>query len=147
MSHYSPESGHLEQHHDGILHALKVHIVGDDTPPKAPHHRAPHRRERKAVATRTVVLTAAAPVQNLVNHEPNRTELYLVVADNPVVVCDSYGQATDPNNVVASIPNPNGVYLPVSAVPYCLPTTDPLWIVCAAYPTRVGVMNYSAADD
>jgi hypothetical protein len=138
---YQPE------HHDGILHALKVHIVGDDTPAKAPHHNAPHRRERLAIATRTVVLTSASPVQSLVNHEPNRCELHLVVTDNPVVVCDSYGQANDAANQAANLPNPNGAYLPVATVPYVLKTTDPLWITGAVYPTRVTVLNYSYAPD
>lgn len=136
-----------EQHHDGILHALKVHIVGDDTPPKAPHHAAPHRRERLALATHTLTLTAATAVQNLVNHEPNRCKLMLVVPDNPVVVCDSYGQATSPANLVVGLTNPEGALLPVSAVPYELPTTDPLWVVAASYPTRVTVLNYSYAPD
>lgn len=147
MSEYEYREAAPPPHHDGILHALAVRIVGDETPAKKPHPDAPHRRERKAVATHTVVITAGAPIQNLVNHEPNRSELHLVVSDNPIVVCDSYGQACDPANQVANLPNPNGTYLPVAAQPYVLPTTDLLYVVAAAYPTRVGILNYSYAPD
>lgn len=144
MNEYAPD---LEQHHDGILHALKVVLVGDETPAKAPHQNAPHRRERLAIATHTVTLTAANPIQNLVNHEPNRCKLQLIVPDNPVVVCDSYGQACDQANQTAGLLNPNGGLLPVSAYAYELPTTDLLYVTAAAYPARVTVLNYSYAPD
>lgn len=135
------------EHHDGLLHALYVHIVGDDTPAKHPHPAAPHRRERLAISTHTIVLTAANPVQALANHEPNRKELRIQSADNPVVLCDNQGQALDPANQVSGLPNPNGALLPVTQTPWEIQTTDALYVAAATYPSRVVVINISYAPE
>jgi hypothetical protein len=86
-------------------------------------------------------------VQILVNHEPNRKELRVLSADNPVVICDSYGQANDPANQVVGLPNPNGALLPVTQSPWELPTTDQMWVAAASFPSRVVILNFSYAPD
>lgn len=122
---------------------VRVHIAGSDLQQDI----ALQRPKRLAISPRTVVLTAAAPFQFLCGQEPYRAMVKILVTDNPVVLCDSQGQANQPGNLAAGLTNPEGAYLPVATTFYDIPSTDQLWVVAAAYPTRVTIVGVSYAED
>ena len=112
---------------------LDVHIVsgtvnvGDKRPKEC---RASHK---------TVVLNAANPTYNVAGYDPARKCVSINVLDNPVVLSDSIGQASDLANTTGTMINPNGRLLAVSnGSEYYVETQDELWLSTNVYPTRVG---------
>lgn len=88
---------------------------------------------------RTAVLTAANPTYNIAGFDPARKCIAINVMDNPVVLTESTGQASDLSNTTGTLANPNGRILPVSnGSEYYLETQDELWLSTNTYPTRVG---------
>lgn len=120
---------------------VRVHIAGSDLVAAVAKERPP----RLAIATHTISLSATNPILALCGHEPNRTLVQLLVLDNPVVICDSYGQATSAANTSAALLNPEGSVLPVSTNLYDIPTTDELWVTAPTLPARVTVILISEA--
>lgn len=111
---------------------IPVHVVSGtvDIGPKRP-------KERRA-SHRTIVLTAANPTYNIAGYDPARKCISINVSDNPVVLSESIGQASDPANTTGTLANPNGRLLGVSnGSEYYLETEDELWLSAATYPTRV----------
>jgi len=97
------------------------------------------RPKENRVSHRTAVLTATNPTFNIAGFDPARRCININVLDNPVVLCSSIGQASDPANTTGSLATPNGRLLPVSnGSEYYLETQDELWLAAATYPTRVG---------
>ena len=89
---------------------------------------------------RTAVLNAANPTFNVAGFDPIRKCVILNVLDNPVVLSESTGQASDLANTTGTLINPNGRLLPVSnGSEYYLETQDELWLSTNTYPTRVGI--------
>ena len=96
--------------HVDTIPPLDVHIVGGtvDVGTKRPKEcRASHR---------TAVLTATNPTYNIAGYDPARKCISINVLDNPVVLSESIGQASDPANTsaVSALANPNGRLLPLS---------------------------------
>jgi hypothetical protein len=61
----------------------------------------------------TVVLTAGQPVQNLLPRDPDRLQATIIALDNPVVIAESLAKAESVANQTASVPAPQGGFLPV----------------------------------
>jgi len=100
------------------------------------------RPKENRASHRTAVLTAANPTFNIAGYDPARKCVSLNVLDNPVVLTESTGQASDQANtaVANAFGNPNGRLLPVSnGSEYYLETQDELWLSANTYPTRVGI--------
>lgn len=129
-------------HVDEML-PIRVHITGTDVVAPA---AAAKRQKRLTLSPHTITLTAQNPFMSLCGQEPNRTLVKVLVTDNPVVLCDSAGQAGQLPNTVAGLTNPEGAYLPVSTIFYDFPTNDQLWVAAAVFPTRVTVVLVSEAD-
>lgn len=66
-------------------------------------------------------------VDQLLPEDPLRVRATVWASDNPVVLCHSIQQAADKSNQVASVPNPNGTYLPV-ALPVVLSGTAQMFV-------------------
>lgn len=118
----------------GEYQAVKVHVIKDDTkePEKEP------RREEYRVSHRTIVLTAANPAQMIAGYDPKRDSLHITVADNPVVITSSTGQANDIANLTIGLAAPNGRYVPIENPEIIVPGPDEVWVSGPTYPTRVG---------
>lgn len=97
------------------------------------------RPKENRASHRTAVLTAANPTFNIAGFDPARKCISLNVMDNPVVLTNGTGQASDTSNTSGTLATPNGRILPVSnGSEYYLETQDELWLSAATYPTRVG---------
>lgn len=118
----------------GEYQAVKVHVIKDDT--KEPAHE-PRRKEYR-VSHRTIVLTAANPAQMMAGYDPKRESLHITVADNPVVITSSTGQASDAANTTGTLATPNGRYVPIENPEITVPGPDEVWVSGPTYPTRVG---------
>jgi hypothetical protein len=82
-----------------------------------------------------------ANIANILEQDPQRKEAEIIVNDNPVVLCHTFRQTQDPANQVATIPFPNGSYLPIGTS-VTIKGTGPIWVVATtvATPTRVSVI-------
>lgn len=97
------------------------------------------RPKENRASHRTAVLTAANPTFNIAGFDPARKCISLNVMDNPVVLTNGTGQASDTSNTSGTLATPNGRILPVSnGSEYYLETQDELWLSAATFPTRVG---------
>lgn len=94
------------------------------------------------VTFRTVTLTAANPVQQILNLDPLRIRAWLLPKiDNNVVLCHSISQAQDPANADPMLTAPNGAYVSAAlTAPVPIPGTAPVWCVGNTFPTRVGLI-------
>lgn len=88
---------------------------------------------------KTIVLSAGVnATYNIAGYDPARKCISINVLDNPVVLSDSIGQASDLANTTGTMLNPNGRLLPVSnGSEYYIETQDELWLSTNVYPTRV----------
>ena len=112
---------------------LDVHVVSGTV------NVGEKRPKECRVSHKTVVLNAANPVYNIAGYDPARKCITLNVLDNPVVLADSIGQASDLANTTGTMLNPNGRLLGTSnGSEYYLETQDELWLATNVYPTRVG---------
>ena len=97
------------------------------------------RPKESRVSHKTVVLNAANPTYNIAGFDPARKCVTINVLDNPVVLSDSIGQASDLANTTGTMINPNGRLLAVSnGSEYYVETQDEIWLSTNTYPTRVG---------
>lgn len=97
------------------------------------------RPKENRASHRTAVLTAANPTFNIAGFDPARKCISINVLDNPVVLTNGTGQASDTSNTSGTLATPNGRILPVSnGSEYYLETQDELWLSAATFPTRVG---------
>jgi hypothetical protein len=118
-----------------------VHITGTDVPPPVQY------RERYSTETRTIVITAAEPVQKLVDQDYNRTEFWIQPLDFDATICHSKAQAQAAGNVPAATQSfPDGGYIPKTNPQLSGPFKghDDMWIVsggnASPYPNRVTVI-------
>jgi len=71
--------------------------------------------------------------------DPLRKDASILAVDNPVVVCHSHQQLTDPANQVSGVPFPQGAYLPAGSS-LTVTGTGPCWVVATvAAASRVSV--------
>lgn len=96
-------------------------------------------KQRRAIQPRTIVLTAANPVKVLLAADVSRKLVQVIAAGNPVVLCESESQAEDPNNSVATLPNPEGFLLPVG-VRIPIDTSEQMWVTAQAFPAQVSIL-------
>jgi len=82
-----------------------------------------------------------ANIANILEQDPQRKEAEVYVNDNPIVLCHTYRQTQDPANQVATVPFPNGAYLPAGAS-ITIKGSGPMWAVATtvATATRVAVI-------
>ncbi len=121
--------------------SVLVHITGSDVATDIAKTRA----RRVAVSCHTHVLTASNPYVQIANQELNRQTIVITCLDNPVVLCDSNGQAQDAANQSAGLATPNGALIPINN-PYPVTTTDMLWVATGTYPSRVSTTITSYAE-
>ena len=93
--------------------------------------------------TFATVVVASAGSFNLFEQvcmlDPLRKEVSILAVDSPVVVCHTVAQAVNPANQIASVPFPQGAYLPVG-VSLTLGGTGPVWVAATvATASRVSV--------
>ena len=119
---------------------VRVHITGSDV-----DTTAPRRTHGLIIVTRTIVLTAANPVQDLASYDPAREYLLLQVFGNNAVLCSNNSQATDAANQASGLPNPNGTLLTTGQV-IPVKAINRLWVAAAAYPTQVSVIIAHRAE-
>lgn len=109
----------------------------------------PPAYRRKALRTRTLILTTDNPIQDLLPQSEARCEAWLIqCGDNDVIVCHTKSQASAPSNQVATPPNPSGALIVKGiAFPVPITTNDRTWVTAAAFPTRVSVVEVVYASD
>lgn len=94
------------------------------------------------VTTRTVLLTTANAVQQILPQDPLRVMAWLLPKiDNNVVLCHSLTQAQDPANADPALAAPNGALVSAAltaAIP--VPGTQAMWMAGNTFPTRVGLI-------
>lgn len=115
---------------------VPVHVVSADVPLGTP----PASRQRVITdSTRTIVVTATNPNPIALPTDESRDYAILIALDNQVVLCNSFGDAQDPSNLVVGLPNPQGSVLYVGIA---VPTrgTNKMWLAAAVYPSRVTVI-------
>lgn len=114
------------------------------------HELAPvTKTRRKAIRTRTLILTADNPVQDLLPQAEERCEAYVLqCGDNDIVIAHSGTQAKAASNAVATPPNPSGALIIKTCLfPVPVPTNDRVWVTSPAFPTRVSVIEVLYAPD
>lgn len=123
---------------------IPVHIANPEALAPGP---SPHRR--KAIRTRTLILTADNPVQDLLPQSENRCEAYVLqCGDNDIIIAHSGTQAKAASNQVATPPNPSGALVVKTFLfPVPVPTNDRAWVTSPAFPTRVSVIEVVYAPD
>lgn len=94
------------------------------------------------ISTRTILLTAAQPVQEVLPHDPLRVCAWLLPkVDNNVVLCHSYQQAQDPANQDPTLANPSGAIISAAlTAPVRVSGTQRMWLVANTFPTHFGVI-------
>ena len=115
------------------IEPIRVHVVLDDTKADPKERRIEFRSSEK-----TIILNAANPAQMLAGYDPLRDEVRIVVADNPVVLSRSTGQANDAANTTGTLANPNGRILINGSQEYVARGANEVWVSTNTYPTRVG---------
>lgn len=83
-------------------------------------------------------------VAELLPQDALRVRATVIVNDQPVVICHTRPQALDGSNRVASVPNPNGAYVPAGptlSTPVVIHGTQQVWLAgTSATPARVSVV-------
>lgn len=83
-------------------------------------------------------------VAELLPLDPLRVRATVIVSDQPVIICHTRPQAQDGSNRVASVPNPNGAYIPASptlSTPVPIHGTQQMWVAgTTTDPARVSVI-------
>jgi hypothetical protein len=92
-------------------------------------------RQGKAI---TKNLTAAIPVIDVAPYDETRLYILMQVGGNNIVLCTDLSQAQDPNNQVATVPNPDGFLLTAgNTLPYKIEGCGRLWAVGNSYPAQL----------
>lgn len=89
------------------------------------------------VTHKTIVLTAANPVQQVTGYDPARKAVIFNVFDNAIVLSGSIGQASDPANTISPITAPNGRLLNPLNGEYSVPGPNELWVSTGTYPSKI----------
>ena len=77
--------------------------------------------------------------EQVVALDPLRKDWSITVLDNPVVLCHSHQQMTDPANQVSGLPFPQGAMLPAGQS-FTFTGTGPAWVVATvAAASRVSI--------
>lgn len=115
-----------------------THVSTQPVPVEVVNHPEPKRFEVRA-AYRSIVLTANNPSAEIAGYDPLRECIEFSPAANAYVISGSVSQANDPNNLAATIVNPNGRYIPANAG-FQVTTTgqNDVWVSTGTYPTIVG---------
>ena len=111
---------------------VRVHVESSDV------QLAGHAPPKLVITTRTLVLTAARPIDELA-FDPGREYAIIQVFGNTAVLCTSLTQAQDPANAVAGLPNASGALLTVGQV-IPLKAINHVWFTAAAFPTQISVI-------
>lgn len=114
----------------------RVHVVSSDVPLGG---EATRQRPRIRLTPTTIVLTANFPVRNLLPLSEARDYAIIQALDNPIVICDSQGQAQSESNSVTALTSPDGAVIPTGVV-VPLRNANPLWVTAATFPSRVSVL-------
>lgn len=82
----------------------------------------------------------SANAANCLELDPRRKDATILAVDSPVVLCHTFRQTQDPANQVATVPFPDGYYLP-AGLAVTLAGTGPMWVVATqtATASRVSV--------
>lgn len=99
---------------------VKVEIV---------NHPTPKRYELRA-AYRSIVLTAANPYQQMAGPDPLRKHITLSGVAKNVIIGSSVSQVSDPNNAAAAA-NPNGRFIPLGVMEWCIEGQQEIWVTAA----------------
>lgn len=67
-------------------------------------------------------------IQQILELDPNRKDAGIANPDGPIVLCDTYKKAQDAANQGATVPFPQGAYLPAGSNA-SLAGTGPVWAV------------------
>jgi hypothetical protein len=68
-----------------------------------------------------------------------RKDASILSVDQPVVICHSHSQMTDPANQVGGVPYPQGAYLPAGSS-LTFSGTGPMWVVATVnQPSRISI--------
>lgn len=122
----------MTANYDDVI-PVTVRIVGDDT-------KEEKRPREIRTAHRTFILTASNPYIQVAGIDPARKLISLNVVDaNPVVVGGDITQASDLNNLAATITSPNGRLINSALGDINILGQDECWISAGTYPTKVGV--------
>lgn len=92
-------------------------------------------------------LTGGVSYIDLLPYDTSRLFALVYADTNPVVICDSLGQAQDPANSVANIPNPNGFFLAANKDPIQIPGSSRLWVAGPTPGTRISVLVVHQTED
>lgn len=112
---------------------VRVHLAGSDVP-------FGRRRAERRLTTFTKVITAAAPVADLLPYDPGRIIARVQALDNDVIVTTSFGEAQDVANTTVGQPFANGlVVAKANPFPWPLDGAQRMWATAAAYPARITV--------
>jgi hypothetical protein len=102
------------------------------------NHPQPKKYEIRA-SYRTVVLTATNPAIQVAGYDPLREEIRFSPAANAYVISSSISQATDPNNLVNPLVNPNGRIVPAALGTEVITCgQNDVWLSNGQYPTVIG---------
>lgn len=119
---------------DGKIH-VHVDNLGDIQPTirteeKEPEHFVASTKVLTAASTQSAVGqgTTRNDIDQVLDNDPLRKGATILSIDNPIVVCTSYQQAANTANQVATVPFPQGFYLPTGGS-VSIDGTGPLWVV------------------
>lgn len=108
--------------------AIPVHL----TNPEDISIRKTEEHEPEHFSFSTVVVASNTSGYNnyeqVVALDPLRKDWSITAIDNPVVLCHSHSQITDPANQVAGVPFPQGAILPAGQS-FTFTGTGPAWVV------------------
>lgn len=113
----------------------RVHITGSDVPMTP----AASSRPRIRLTPFTLVLTTQFPVRALLPLSGARDYAIIQALDNPIVICDSEGQAQSPGNAATGLTSADGAVIPTGVV-VPVRNANPLWVTAATFPSRVSVL-------
>ena len=102
----------------------------DAVPVEVINHPTPKRYSLRA-AYRSAVLTSANPYQQIAGPDPLRKHITLSGVAKNVIICGSISQASDPNNQVTATPNPNGRFIPLGVMEWCIEGQQEVWVTAA----------------
>jgi hypothetical protein len=118
--------------------AVKVHVES-----AAPGVLGGQLKKRQVLSRyETYVLTASDPAQCILPQDDDRIEYTIIALDNDIILGPTKGVVAAPVNTVASVPNPNGGYIPKS-LRFVFKDTNQVYagITTAASNSRVTVIH------
>jgi hypothetical protein len=99
---------------------------------------SPFRHKVRQLKLITKNLTATTPIIDVAPYDETRLYILMQCGGNNIVLCTDLSQAQDPANVVATIPNPNGLVLTAgNTIPYKIEGCQRMWAVANAFPSQL----------